>query len=102
MTHTVFFWLKKDLSAEQRELFEQELRLLPQIGYLADGKVGRPAATAARPVIDHSYDYSLILEFQSMADHDFYQDECPEHKRFVETCKPMFERVTVYDSEPLG
>ncbi|MBV6501303.1 MAG: hypothetical protein CJBNEKGG_03813 [Prosthecobacter sp.] len=102
MIHNVYFWLKKPLSAEQRALFETELKLLPKIGYLASGAVGRPAATAPRPVTDHSFDYSLSLTFKTMKDHEFYQNGCPDHQRFVDTCKPLFERVVVYDTEELA
>lgn len=102
MIHSVYFWLKSDLSAEQRALFESELARLPQIGYLARGFAGKPAPTAERPVTDHSFDYSLVLEFKTLQDHEFYQDGCPDHKRFVAACKPFFEKVVVYDSNPLS
>ncbi len=102
MIHSVFFWLKSDLSAEQRALFEAELARLPQIGYLARGFAGNPAPTEERPVTDHSFDYSLVLEFKTLQDHEFYQSGCLDHKRFVDTCKPFFEKVVVYDSNPLS
>ncbi len=102
MIHSVFFWLKPDLTPEQRALFEAELARLPEICYLARGSAGKPAATEERPVTDHSFDYSLTLEFKTLKDHEYYQDGCPDHKRFVETCKPFFEKVVVYDSEALG
>lgn len=102
MTHNVYFWLKKDMTAEQKALFESELRRLPTISYLAHGFVGRPAATEPRPVTDHSFDYSLSLTFKTMADHEFYQKDCPDHLRFVNTCKAFFEKVVVYDSEALA
>lgn len=102
LLHNVYFWLKSDLSAEQRAEFERELALLPRIAYLADGFIGRPAPTAPRPVIDHSFDYSLSLLFNTSADQTYYQNECPDHARFVERCAPFFARVLVYDSAPLG
>ena len=102
MTHSVYFWLKSDVTAEQRALFEAELALLPQIGYIKSGFIGKPAKTEARPVTDHSFDYSLILEFKNMEDHEFYQSDCKDHQRFVDTCKPFFGKVIVYDSEALG
>ena len=102
MFHSVYFWLKPEATAEQRALFEAELMLLPKIGYLASGCVSKPAKTEARPVTDHSFDYHLLLEFKTMADHEYYQGDCPDHKRFVDTCKAMFGKVIVYDSEPLA
>lgn len=102
MIHNVYFWLKSDMTAEQRATFESELRLIPKISYLASGAVGKPAATEPRPVTDHSFDYSLTLTFKSMADHEFYQKDCPDHLRFVNTCKAFFAKVIVYDTEELA
>lgn len=101
MLHNVYFWLKPGLDEAQRATFEKELIALLEIDYLVHGFAGRPAPTEARPVTDHSFSYSLTLHFKNMADHDFYQKECPRHKRFVDTCKEMWERVVVYDSSPL-
>lgn len=101
MIHSVFFWLKPGLSSAERTLFEQELALLPRIPYLASGFAGKPAPTKPRPVTDHSFDFALVLEFKTMEDHEYYQNDCPDHKRFVDTCKPFFDKVIVYDSQPL-
>lgn len=101
MLHTVFFWLKPETTPEQRDFFESELKLLPQISYLESGFVGKPAPTQERPVTDHSFDYSLSLQFKTMADHDFYQTDCKDHERFVDACKPLFSKVIVYDSEAI-
>ena len=102
MLHNVYFWLKKDLSAADRATFERELKLVPAIPYLARGFAGKPAPTPARPVTDQSFDYSLCLEFKTLADHDHYQAGCEHHQRFVDTCKSFWERVVVYDSTSLG
>ncbi len=100
--HNVYFWLKKDLTAEQRATFEEELRKLAQIPYLAGASVGKPAPTDERPVTDHSFDYTSSLQFRTMADHEHYQAGCEFHRRFVDICKPMFDRVLVYDNTPLA
>ena len=102
MLHNVYFWLKPDLTAEQRATFELELALLPKISYLAHGFVGKPAPTEKRPVTDHSFSYSLSLLFKTMEDHEFYQKGCADHQRFVDTCKTFWERVVVYDSSSLS
>ena len=101
MIHNVFFWLKQDLTSEQVETFENELIALKTIDYLEHGFVGKPAPTDERPVTDHSFSYSLTLHFKNLEDHHFYQVECPKHKRFVDICKPFFERVIVYDTSPI-
>ncbi len=101
MIHAVFFWLKKDLPAEQRAIFESELVRLKEISYLVHGFVGKPAPTEERPVTDHSFDYSLTLHFKNLADHEHYQTKCEQHLRFVSTCKGFWEKVLVYDTSPL-
>lgn len=101
MIHNVYFWLKADLAAEQRSTFETELMHLLEIDYLVHAFVGKPAATEPRPVCDHSFSYSLTLHFKNMADHVFYQKDCPKHQRFVAACKQFWERVVIYDSSPL-
>jgi hypothetical protein len=73
-----------------------------RIAYLERGFVGTPAATERRPVTDHSFDYATSLHFRTMADHEFYQQGCPDHARFVAECKTCWERVVVYDVAPLG
>ena len=100
--HNVYFWLRKDLTQAQRATFEDELRKLAQIPYLASASVGKAATTEARPVTDHSFDYTSCLTFRTMADHEHYQAGCEFHRRFVEVCKPMFDRVVVYDNTPLS
>lgn len=102
MLHNVYFWLKSGLTANEIQTFESELQALTRISYLESGFCGKPAPTEARPVTDHSFSYSLSLRFKTMADHDFYQKGCPDHQRFVDTCKVFFDRVIVYDSTPLA
>lgn len=101
MIHNVYFWLKKDLTAEQRATFESELIRLKEIHYLVHGFVGKPAPTEKRPVTDHSFDYSLTLQFKDMEDHEHYQKDCPQHERFINTCKTLWDRVLVYDTSPI-
>jgi hypothetical protein len=101
MIHTVFFWLKTNLTPEQRATFEKELILLKEIPYLVHGFVGKPAPTEKRPVTDQSFDYSSTLHFKNLDDHDHYQKGCKHHQRFIDTCKGFWERVLVYDTAPI-
>ncbi|MFN0129211.1 MAG: Dabb family protein [Verrucomicrobiales bacterium] len=98
MTHTVFFWLRSDLTAEERLDFERGLRTLLGIPGVRRGVVGRPAATPKREVIDDSYDWALELDFGSLAEQDEYQVH-PVHTAFVEGQKSKWERVRIYDFE---
>ena len=101
LIHNVYFWLRKDLSAGDRDSFEREVKQLARISYLERGFVGTPAPTDERPVTDHSFDYAISFHFKTLADHEFYQKGCPEHARFVTKCKTFWERVLIYDVAPL-
>lgn len=100
MTHNVYFWLRPDLAPDEIQRFETEAAKLLKIDGIRSGFVGRPAPTPARPVIDSSYSYHLCLEFDSVEDQNTYQDH-PDHHAFVEACRPLWDRVQVYDSEPI-
>ncbi|OZI09410.1 transcription-repair coupling factor [Siphonobacter sp. BAB-5385] len=97
--HVVNFFLKADISAEDRLKFEQGVSSLGQVEGLELFNVGKPASTD-RPVIDRSYDYCLLTVFKDMAGHDVYQVD-PIHLKFVEDCKQYWDRVVIYDSETI-
>jgi Stress responsive A/B Barrel Domain len=96
MTHTVFFWLRTDLSGAGRTEFEAGLRTLLTIPGSSRALIGQPAATPKRDVIDDSYDYALELDFPSLAVQDLYQAH-PVHQAFVESQSVKWQRVQVYD-----
>jgi hypothetical protein len=100
MIHSVYFWLKPDLSEADRQLFESELKLIGKLGYLKQALIGRPAKVTPRPVCDLSFDWNLVVHFHKDEDHDFYQNECPDHQRFINTCKQLWSKVIIYDMTP--
>ncbi len=97
-THTVFFWLKNPTDSNARKKFEISLKkFLKDSLYAKASHLGTPAV-AEREVIDSSYTYSLLVTFPSKEEHDKYQDESAHHE-FINTCKDLWERVLIYDSE---
>ncbi|TVR11221.1 MAG: Dabb family protein [Planctomycetota bacterium] len=96
--HTVYFWLKSDLTAEQQETFRRGIMMLGNIDSASAVWIGQPASTEARAVVDHSYDYALICMFQSVADHDAYQAD-PQHQVFIDQCRDLWSKVQVYDCD---
>lgn len=97
--HHVFFWLNETLSEEDTKKFEEGVSTLLQIEHVKKGDVGKPASTD-RPVIDRSYSYSLLLQFEDKEAHDAYQPH-PVHKAFIEGCSPLWNKVLIYDSESI-
>ena len=93
--HTVFFWLKRNVSDVEREMFENELNKLTLDPEILRRLVGRPAETK-REVIDSSYDFGISLSFENLASHDRYQAG-DAHQDFLKNCQSLWESVKVYD-----
>lgn len=95
--HSVYFWQADGLTGDDVAQFESGLRSLTGIEGVRHGWVGTPADTA-RPIIDRSYTYALVLAFDDRAAHDAYQAH-PVHDTFRETCAPFWREVRIYDAE---
>ena len=96
--HNVYFWLDPALTDEQKASFEEGLRALFEIDAVAAGSFGKAAATPARPVTQNTFDYALVLDFESVEKHDAYQVH-PDHVVFVRDFSPWFREVRVFDVE---
>jgi hypothetical protein len=95
--HSVYFWLKKDLSQDQLKTFHEKLLALTKIETVRESYVGIPAETD-RPIIDRTYDVVLILAFENKEQHDIYQDH-PVHDNFRISCEQCWTKVKIYDCE---
>ena len=96
LIHSVYFWFKAEVDTARAANFEDGLRSLASIELVRQGYFGRPEATPLRPVIDKSYDWALVLHFETLADHDAYQDH-PVHLEFLDRFATLWEKVLVYD-----
>ena len=94
--HHVFFWLKSSNTPEEVKNFVASVSTLKGIPSVHMAEIGKPATTD-RPVIDTTYSYSLLLLFNSLADHDAYQVD-PVHLQFVADSSHLWDRVQIYDS----
>ncbi len=95
--HHVFFTLKNPDSVADREALIAGLNGMRSIPEFRTIHIGVPASTN-RDVIDRSYSVSWLLIFDNLEDEELYQVH-PLHKKFVETCSHLWEKVVVYDSE---
>ncbi|NND35433.1 MAG: Dabb family protein [Saprospiraceae bacterium] len=96
--HTVFFWMKDDVTPEDRVKFHQGVAELTKCKTILNSFIGPPAGTP-REVVDNTYEYALLLFFKSKEDHDLYQKD-PDHDLFIERYKHLWARVQVYDYLP--
>jgi len=95
-THHVFFWLKDKTNDTDKVNLLKGLQSLAAIEPKIMIHIGVKASTN-RPVIDTSYDFSLLLIFNDLKDQESYQVH-PVHQKFVENCAHFWEKVTIYDS----
>ncbi|WP_075349539.1 Dabb family protein [Algoriphagus marinus] len=94
MIHQVYFWLH-DKNNTQEFLTEA----VPMLGRCKNvGKFisGVPAATEDRDVVDHSFQVSCTIFFDSLEDQLAYQSD-PLHLEFIEKYSSMWSTVKVYD-----
>lgn len=97
LVHTVYFWLKPELTTAQRAEFRAGVESLAGIAAVEAIYVGTPAATQKRPVIDDSYSVALTVLCHDLAAHDAYQVD-PIHLAFINTFKAFWNRVQIYDA----
>jgi len=98
LVHTVYFWLKPELTAQQHADFIKGVGKLAGIKAVEQAFVGQPAKTEKRPIIDDSYSVALTVICQDIAGHDAYQVD-PIHLEFINTFKTFWNRVQIYDAE---
>ncbi len=99
--HVVYFWFHNPDSPEDKAFFEKSLKkFLSSSKYAKTNFIGvAPAAT--RDVVDDSYDYNIILTFESAEAQDKYQNE-DVHLQFIKESKHLWKKVIVYDAIPIS
>lgn len=95
--HSVYFWLRENVSDGERMEFKAALESLKKIRGIRKLYVLEPAGTE-RDVVDNSYDYALIIHLKNKAAQDAYQVD-PLHINAVRKMQPMIEKFIVYDAE---
>jgi hypothetical protein len=97
IAHHVLFWLKPDMSQEQKLAFRTALETLRDVESVNLMHIGTPAPIH-RSVVDDTYTFSLLLFFDDLQGHDAYQVH-PLHKAFLEEFRMYFDKVIIYDAE---
>ena len=97
VTHHVLFWLKNPSSKADRDKLIAGVKTLAKIETVRELRVGVPASTEKRDVVDNSWAVSELMFFSDLAGQKAYQDH-PIHQKFVETCSPLWDKVIVYDA----
>jgi hypothetical protein len=98
LVHSVYFWLRPELSQEELRSFRAGLESLKPIQSVRGCYIGTPASVADRPVVDRSYSFALTVAFDDVTGHDAYQTD-PIHLAFVAAHKSKWTRVQIYDAQ---
>ena len=94
-SHVVIFWTDPANPQAATELIaggEKYLRPIPGVLQFHMGRM----VGSHRPVVDQTYQVALNLVFPDKPAQDAYQVH-PEHLKFVEHCRQLWQRVIVYD-----
>ena len=97
LVHHVYFWLKNASSKDDLNKLIEGISSLRPIPTVRQFRIGVPAATTKRDVIDNSYAVSLFTVFDDIKGHDVYQEH-PVHLKFIEKYGYLWNKVIVYDS----
>ena len=95
--HYLMFWLDSKLSNEQVKDFQNFFEGLKKLPYQKNLRYGVPANSTPRAVLDNSFTYNVVMEFDSLEDLEAY-GKLPEHIALVQKYKPFFVKMMVHDS----
>lgn len=97
LAHNVYFTLKDRSEANKATLIaacKKYLAKHPGVVFFACGDL---AEELDRPVNVRDFDVALHVVFDTMANHDLYQD-APLHLQFIEENRELWDTVRVFDS----
>ncbi len=97
LIHSVYFWLKPELTEAQRADFRRGVESLAGVKSADQVYVGVPAPVPSRPVLDASYAVALTVMFRNLAALDAYLTD-PLHLAFLNTYRTYWTRVQIYDA----
>ncbi|WP_286767455.1 MULTISPECIES: Dabb family protein [Sphingobacterium] len=97
IVHVVNFWLKKELSEKEKKNFVGFFEELRKIDVIKTLNYGVPAQTNPRPVVDNSFDYTLIVTFKNLKDITSYEKH-PIHLKAIEKYQHLWTKVMVKDT----
>lgn len=96
--HSVYFWLKPELTTEERADFLNFFKALNTIPNVKLLTYGAPAPTNPRPVVENSFDFNLIVTFDKMENLNVYETH-PTHLKAIEDYSKYWTKVLVHDTQ---
>lgn len=97
IAHHVLFWLKEEITDEQKQAFREALQALEKIDTVKTLHIGTPVSVE-RPAVDPTYGFSLFVFFEDMAAYDVYEVH-PLHLELLNKFGNYFDKVIIYDAD---
>lgn len=97
IAHYVLFWLKENLSEQEKIGFTGFFEELRKVSTIKSLQYGAPANTTKRDVVDNSFSYNLLVHFKNMDDLNTYETH-PIHLKAIEKYSKYWDKVVVHDS----
>ena len=97
IAHYVLFWLKEDLTDQEKKDFTQFFEDIREVPTIRSLHYGAPANSTQRDVVDNSFSYNLLVYFDNMEDLDVYETH-PIHLEAIEKYSKFWTKVEVHDS----
>lgn len=95
--HYLLFWLKDELTTEEKKNFANFFEGLKKLPYVKNLRYGGPANSAPRSVLDNSFSYNAIMEFDSQEELDAY-GKLPGHIALIQHYSQFWSKMAVHDS----
>lgn len=95
--HVVLVWLKRPGNSRDRsELVRATRELERSTGLIRSFSYGRPVPSS-RPVVDDSFDLSLLMRFDNRGDLEKFLGHPAHQKTKKEILQPLARKVVIYD-----
>jgi len=97
LQHNVYFYLKEDVTAEQKQEFEEALKELMNIPQIHKYEMGIPGLEEEEND-DQQFAYSFFTWFKTMEDYNGYAEH-PDHLAFIDAYSNLWADIKVYDTK---
>jgi hypothetical protein len=94
-SHVVIFWTDPAKPSAPDEVIAGAQKYLAPIPGVTNFNIGK-MVPSHREVVDQTYQVGLSIQFENKKVQDDYQNH-PLHLEFIDQCKTLWTKVTVYD-----
>lgn len=93
--HNVTYWLKADLTAEQRQVFLEGIDALTKLGSVKAAWFGTPSPRG-EDIAERDYTHALVMDLGDEAGHAAFQAD-PAHDAIRARIGGFWDKIVIYD-----